>query len=250
MKLRRSLGTLALVAAVGTWTATASAQQIHSFSDLSDSAQGTQQGTRVQTRTPTPVQGNAAGQESEAARPAGGTEGSYEIGIHGQPRQGGAVQNTAQVQGLEWPDLYRGIIPGRRDVLPHLEQAQAQGKSDSRPNQLTWIGFLPEESRTRVFFQGARAPQYEMQRSQDGRTLTINFRNARLPKRNFSRFIDTSYFERAVTRIETKARGGDVVVTVHLREGAFPTVNREGDYLFFDFPHTPAQSGTVARANE
>jgi hypothetical protein len=241
MKLRRPFGLLTFVAAASLWTLNAGAQEIISYSDLSNGADGTRGATMVLPGAPMPVQAAASSSnEAEAERPTGADAGaSYEIAIHGQ---GPAGASTAQVQSREWPDLYRGIVPGRRDALPHLEKAQVQGRNSAQPNQLTWIGFLPEETRTRVFFQGARAPQYEMQRSQDGKTLTITFRNAKLPQRNFSRFIDTSYFNRNVMRIESKAQRGDVVIQVSLREEAFPTVNREGDYLFFDFTHTPASS--------
>ncbi|MFU8807353.1 MAG: AMIN domain-containing protein [Bradymonadaceae bacterium] len=252
MKLRGPLGTLALVAAVSIWTVDANAQ----FQDLSEitassqrpTPQGGVQGSTVNT-------GGAAAAESdqgagEAARP-NDSSASYHVNIHGAAPKQRSGQNLAQVVAMDPMELYRGIIPGQRDLLPHLEQAQNQGQVESRPNQLTWIGFLPEERRTRVFFQGARAPQYEMQRSSDGKSLTITFRNARLPKKNFSRFIDTSFFERTVTRIETKAQRGDVIVTVSLRDGAQPTVNREGAYIFFDFSHTPAApAGEVARTND
>ncbi|MFU8807329.1 MAG: AMIN domain-containing protein, partial [Bradymonadaceae bacterium] len=188
-----------------------------------------------------------AGEKARSADP----NAAYHVKMHGAARLDSGPRNTSQALGMDRMELYRGIIPGQRDLLPHLEQAKAQGQSSSRPNQLTWIGFLPEENRTRVFFQGARAPQHEMQRSNDGQSLTITFRNARLPKSNFSRFIDTSFFERSVTRIETKAQRGDVIVTISLKSGAQPTVNREGDYLFFDFPHTPAApAGDMARATD
>lgn len=209
----------------------AMAQTIHTYGDPAPAA-------------PAPVaesQNSQAG-VGEAALPEGDDDkvmDYYQVSTYNaQPSSKAAQPNEAllKILSLSPNELYRGVIPGTRDRPQHLERAHVAGQDTTSPNQLTWIGFAPEETRTRVFLQSARKPDYEITRSDDGKKFTITFANTRLPERNFSRQIDTSFFKRPVQRIVAGQQKGSVQVTIQLDKGQEPTIIRDGAYLFIDFP--------------
>ncbi len=132
-------------------------------------------------------------------------------------------------------ELYKGMIPGKRDDVEHITRKAAK---TAAPNKLTWVGFIPEDRRTRVFFQFADAPNYEQSFQSDRIVLTFN--NTKAIERNFLRVIDASFYKRVVRRIETKRRRGKkLTVTLFLRESAQPQFDASGNYLYVDFAHTP-----------
>lgn len=63
------------------------------------------------------------------------------------------------------------------------------------------------------------------------------FEDARVKDRNLLRFIDTTFFERDVSRIETTRSRGDVPLTLTAEPDATPNVTREGGHIDFDFAH-------------
>lgn len=214
--------------------ADAEAQTIRNYSDS-----GTTNVQVVAPGQPVPQQQAApAAEEGEARGEEGASApvGSYRISLHGQAGTRQQQEERQRILGLEADELYRGVIPGTRDEVAHMRRAREDGARTERPNPLTWIGFQPEADRTRVFFQSPRPMQYSIQRETDG--LVVVFENARIPDRNFSRFIDASYFGRTVSRIEAAQGSGQTVrVKLQLRESVEPTVRVEGEYLFLEFPH-------------
>ncbi len=130
------------------------------------------------------------------------------------------------------PDkMYRGIIPGTRDLMPHVEAAK---RSTSTKNTLTWVGFQPKkDGSARIFLQTANSATYSQ--AGDAKTITVTLSNTKIPLRNFSRYIDTSFFKNNVQRIESKQMGDDVIVTISLKESASPAVEKEGNYLYLNF---------------
>lgn len=173
----------------------------------------------------------AAGQTA-AASPESYVVKIYDGGKASAPAQAAPEVDTPK----EWPKMYRGIIPGQRDEISHLRDARRSGTAARKPNQLTWVGFVPGDNTTRVFVQGARTPEFNVVR--EGNALIVTISNARIPTRNFSRSIDASFFERAVQRIETRQTKRDVQVRIELREGQDPTISGENGYVYFDFPYS------------
>lgn len=172
---------------------------------------------------------------------------SHRIRIHGaDPPQTAAPELLSE----EHTELYRGIIPGERDDVAHLKALKERTASDADPNPITWVGFQPEDERTRVFFQSPRPVQYQVQEALDEGELVVIFENAELPKTNFSRFIDARHFDRAVTRIEvSETGGGDVKVQLKMSEDVEPDISTDGEYLYFDFPHRTVDADDDARAD-
>ena len=131
-------------------------------------------------------------------------------------------------------EIYRGVTPNEVDSLPHIAGSQARGVLGE--NTLTWVGFQPFDTHTRVFLQTGRPAQYQIHESPDGLTVTIRLRDTRVDFSNFRRWIDASYFGRPVHMIDT-ARAEDNVteVTIDLSRYAAYAVSSEAGYLFIDF---------------
>lgn len=234
------------VAAALTLLATpAWAQRIRSYDAPTTS--GTTTGSQANTGggttyipgMPAPPQRQAPAGEGDAGAEQANT-GSY--GTVFRP-QAGMRSNTTlgEVLNLPLERLYSGVIPGTRDQVTHLSDAHQKGEATASPNRVTWIGFLPKDDVTRVFVQTARRADYEIGRGSDGPTVVVTLRNTKIPARNFSRFIDTSFFGRSVTRIEAdQVDRNTVKMTIKLRANESPRVDQENGYLYFDFPHSSA----------
>lgn len=173
--------------------------------------------------------------------------GSYRISVHGMDGpMPGAV--TPEIYARDHDELYQGVIPGQRDLVAHIERSWEEGEQTGQPNQLTWVGFRPEDERTRVFFQSPRPAEYSLRGPDDGK-LEVIFRNTNVSDRNFSRFIDASHFNRVVERIEVDEAGDEQVrVVLTLRSDVAPSDSTEGQYLYLDFPHDAGDGGDDTRA--
>lgn len=224
------------------------AQKIRTYGDEAEATYGTQQGatalqqasgqtgasvnvTRVDTTPGAQAQEAAAGQQSQGQEGAGdGTPDDYSYVTVFQP--GGA--NAPLPVDLTPDKMYRGVIPGTRDEVSHLNRAKEKASDRSNRNQVTWVGFQANPESTRVFFQTGRESNYDVGQSADG--LTVTFSDTRLSAGNFGRFIDTSFFNRNVTRIDVKqVDRTTVVATISLRTSERPNVDRRGNYLYLDF---------------
>ena len=130
--------------------------------------------------------------------------------------------------------LYQGIIPSKRDSM----QGMAKTAGRKGRAKVTWIGFQPTDTMTRVFVQAVGGvPEHETVRSEDGRVMTVILKNVAVENSNVLRFIDTSFYKRPVTRIEAKRRGKDLHLLLNLEPGAAPSVTASEDtYLYIDLP--------------
>lgn len=231
--------TALLVGSVLLTTTVAEAQTIRTHSDSSGPTNVTVVRPGEATSPAPPAQRGASSGEAQtegSAQESSEVTGSYRISLHGMAGTREQERDRQRILSLEADEIYRGVIPGKRDEVDHLRRAHEDGSRSDRPNTLTWIGFQPEEDRTRVFFQSPRPMEYQIQRDSDG--LVVTFQNATIAARNFSRLIDTSYFQRSVSRIEASEIGNRTVeVRLELRGSPEPTVRTEGKYLFLDFPH-------------
>lgn len=223
----------ALVAVLTLLSADAFAQKVRRFDsgNSNNSSANANANTSGATNTTAwypgmPVPTNNSGEQAAATKTADGTKvsGSYVTTFNkAYQRKRGLALNLPQEK------LYRGIIPGTRDDMPHLQRAKAQSG-----NKVTWIGFQPKaEGGSRVFIQTSASPSYNVDDS--GQIVTVTLSDTGIPLRNFSRFIDTTFFKANVLRIESKQISSDTVVTITLREGARPSVDSSGNYVYLDF---------------
>ena len=132
--------------------------------------------------------------------------------------------------------LYTGVIPNIRDTLPHLTRHQTMGNARRPRNRITWIGFQPFDSFTRVFVQCAASPAYTVQESEEGHLIEIFFDNTSISLTNFQRFLDASYFGRSVDIIDTEPLPGRRSRMIIWRDQIAPyEVIVDGVYLYIDF---------------
>ena len=189
-------------------------------------------------------QQSGAEQQKAAGEEGAGKEGEESVGPSHKISMFGVKSRKSPNQprttlDLAVEQLYRGVIPGKRNEVAHLARAKEVGAESNKPNQLTWLGFRPEDDSTRVFFQTARQSDYNIRRQQDPPLVEITLRNTRIPASNFSRFIDTSFFNRNVQLVEAEQIDRSTVeVRIELKTFEQPTVRRDGNYVYLDFPHS------------
>lgn len=167
---------------------------------------------------------------------------SYEIRVHDPSEQmeGDRRQKTAPLKKSA-DKMYQGVIPGKRDSVEHLKEKQSGERSTTGLNELTWIGFQPEDQRTRIFVQTAREPDYSVRREEDGRRVVVTFDRTEVSTKNFRRHIDASYFDRVVERIETSVVDDETVeLRIKLASESTFSVEAAKNYLHIDFPHESA----------
>lgn len=207
--------------------------------------------------TASPSQGNdneGGGIETVHGRQAGRTtvnaEGE-EVPVFQSSRVSGVEQSITSRDRFNWfyaaQDVYYGIIPHIRDTLPHIARFQERGAETSEPNEITWIGFQAFPEYTRVFIQLARFPSYTAEELENGSVLTLIFDNTRIPLTNFSRFVDTSYFDRSVDMIDAETLpNGRARVLIWRDELAPYAISLDGNYVYIDFQDTGARRRPAA----
>ncbi|MFP4597880.1 MAG: AMIN domain-containing protein [Persicimonas sp.] len=255
MRLIRYCASAAALALLATaFASPADAQTIRNYGD-SDSGGGSSSGSSSDSDSAQPwypgmAQPEQSSGDDQQAQPEGEGEGDEEGEGEGEEEDAiGPSHRISVFSGkksdpnaprttldLAIDQLYRGVIPGTRDEVAHL--ARARESSSSGSNQLTWLGFRPDDEKTRVFFQTARDADYRIERDKQAHKVVIELDDTKIAARNFARFIDTSYFKRNVKRVEAKKAGSNKVeITIELDAFEQPTVRRDGTYVYLDFPH-------------
>lgn len=230
----------ALFSTLGLVATEASAQTIRSYGDKAESAYGAQQGGTTGNRSvytpgaplPPPPASNSGSPNAKAEGGEAKEDGKEEAaGNYVTVFQSGAFnQKPVEALNLTETEMYRGIIPGKRDSVAHLS---SDGTGD---NRITWIGFQAKDDSSRVFFQTTRAADYQIVSGDASNVLVVRFANTKIPVRNFKRFIDTSAFDWNVRRIDARQASKEVVeVTIELESDEEPIISRNGGYLYLDF---------------
>lgn len=130
---------------------------------------------------------------------------------------------------------YEGVVPGKAAEPAHL-----LGKPGERPVSVTWPGFqLLPDGRSRIFIQMTGLVSHEV--SRNGRRLDVRLKNAKLPGSNNKRRLITRYFNTPVLETRLRARKGDVVASLQLREPIEPVLSSETAasgyrFLYITFP--------------
>lgn len=139
--------------------------------------------------------------------------------------------------GLSLPaqQLYRGVIPGLRDSLPHIRGAQAAGLKSEKSHRLTWIGYQRLPDRSRVFLQTYGVPAFRVERGKNDGEVLVVLQDTRVATYNFKRLMDTRYFPRSISGVRSYRRGHDTYVSIQLRDKVEFAISVQGNYLFVDF---------------
>lgn len=253
MRNLRAAGFIFSFLVVTAFASTAFAQKIRTYNTEAEQTYGTSTDTTAtdmasgQTGATT-VTVNAQGQPQQAQgqQPAAGEGEAGESEI--EPSyvtvfSPGGAQGALPIN-LTPDKMYSGIIPGTRDEVTQFSEARQKGADSSNPNRILWVGFDAREDKTRVFFQTARDAEYEVG-EQDGQ-VTVTFNNTQVAAYNFRRFIDASFFNRNVERIEMQKVGRNkVVAKIKLRQFERPDVDRSGNYLYLDFSNGTSQAANT-----
>lgn len=241
---------IGLAGAMTVGAAAVSAQDIQRFDDDVD-AEGQQDVALPGAPAPEqeqPEQQVQQPQQTEEDEEGEGMHGTYQIRFGGADGPAGPADQPGRADvpmSDDLTELYQGVIPGERDEVGHVIADIDEGD----PNPLTWVGFRPEDDKTRVFFQAPEAVQYQIREDFDENEIVVVFEHAEIRERNFSRFIDASHFDRAVERIEARETDdGNVEVTLTMNEQIEPSTEIEGQYLYLDFPHDDGADGAQADA--
>ncbi len=145
---------------------------------------------------------------------------------------------------------YGGVVPDRANSSDRKAAPARPGKRARRAvNRMlvTWVGFQAREAgAARVFVQLSAPATYEQHLVED--TLVVFVEGVKLGTRNHGRFIDTSFFDTRVARIEARnvrARRGQkagVEIVVHFKKGMAKAADIKEEagpegrkFLFLDF---------------
>jgi hypothetical protein len=142
---------------------------------------------------------------------------------------------------------YGGVTPEHAKNPEGKAHASRKTRAASNRLLVTWVGFQAKEGgAARVFVQLSAEATHEQKLVGDA--FVVFVAGARLGQRNHGRFIDTSFFDTSIARVEGKNvpahRGSKagVELTVHFKKGAAknPDVKEETGadgkrYLFLDF---------------
>jgi hypothetical protein len=142
---------------------------------------------------------------------------------------------------------YGGVTPEHAKNPEGHGRAARKGRAASSRLLVTWVGFQAKEGgAARIFVQLSADATYEQKMVGDA--LVVFVAGARLGQRNDGRFIDTTFFDTVIARVQGKnvsARHGSkagVELTVHFKKGAakLPDIKSETGadghrYLFLDF---------------
>jgi hypothetical protein len=177
------------------------------------------------------LHGGLAAADDEDAEPAAGSD-----------------EGRAQVSSVHHEGDYGGVSPDHpANTADGKSTHKAKARRAGRGVLVTWVGFqVRDGGGARVFVQLDTETAYEQRVVED--TLVVFLAGARLGKRNNGRFIDTSFFDTSVQRVEARslrARRGQkagVELTVHFKKGAAKNAEARAEtstdghrYLFLDF---------------
>ncbi len=112
------------------------------------------------------------------------------------------------------PAEYKGVTPPKR-MKPQNEETFAKTPA----NQLSWIGFMPEEKSHRIFLQTTSPTAYERIATPRNR-VELRLTDTKLAVSNNKRELDMKYFKSPFARAYAKSEGKNVRVVVELKEPA------------------------------
>ena len=149
------------------------------------------------------------------------------------------VASVASAQEAPGATGYEGVSPGT-GTPPAARRLERRTGARAQASILTWPGFTAQAGGGSRFFVQTTAPVTTEVRTTADRVEVI-FRNTRIHLANSRRWLETRHFETPVLRARLERRGRDMVLVMHLRGAATPTVSSgagEGGFhfVYVDFP--------------
>ncbi len=129
---------------------------------------------------------------------------------------------------------YKGVTPTKR-----LVPENAQTFQHTTENQMSWIGFMPEEGQHRIFLQTSSPTAYQQISTASDR-IEILLLGTKLAVHNNQRELDMSFFKTPFRTAKASPAGKDVRVVIQLKE-AVPYEIKTHDNLLEIFVKPNAQ---------
>ncbi len=120
---------------------------------------------------------------------------------------------------------YKGVTPPTR-LVPENQKTFTK----TAGNQLSWIGFMPEQGAHRIFIQTSQPTQFERLATPSDR-VEILIANTKLAVSNNQRELDMSYFKTPFAKAKAERAGADVKVVVQLKEAASCDVQQHDNII-------------------
>jgi colicin import membrane protein len=133
--------------------------------------------------------------------------------------------------------------PEESEAPPPPEEYTAPAPAEERVEissaikNMTWLGFQQTRDSSRVFIKTNAPVQFHV--VEEGRNLIVlELENTRIPLRNNQRFLDTHWFDTAVTMIvprEIEGISRNVRVEIQLKNRVPYTTGQEGNLVYVNF---------------
>ena len=120
---------------------------------------------------------------------------------------------------------YKGVMPPNR-LVPENESTFTRDGG----NQLSWIGFMPEENSHRIFIQTTNATTYQRVATSDDR-VELLLTNTKLSVSNNNRELDMTYFKTPFSKAKATSQGQDVKVVVQLKEATPCEIQQHDNFI-------------------
>jgi hypothetical protein len=103
--------------------------------------------------------------------------------------------------------------------------------------KMTWVGFQQTQDSSQVFVKTSEPVRYRITEESD-HLVVLELENTRITKRNDRRFLDTHFFNTAVTMVtprEVAGPGRNVRVEIQLKDRVSYTTGQESNVVFIRF---------------
>ena len=142
-------------------------------------------------------------------------------------------QKTAEPPAVEEPPVvvdqgpagYKGVTPPSR-LVPENQKTFAKTSG----NQLSWIGFMPEQNAHRIFIQTSQPTQFERLATPSDR-VELLISNTKLAVHNNQRELDMTYFQTPFAKAKAVRSGTGVKIIVQLKEAVPCDVRQNGNMI-------------------
>ena len=119
----------------------------------------------------------------------------------------------------------------------YASEGEERVEISSAVKHMTWLGFQQTSNASRVFIKTNEPVEYRT--SEEGDNLVVlELENTTIPLRNNRRFLDTHFFDSAITLItprEIHGVGRNVRVEIQIKRRVPYRVGREDNLVFINF---------------
>jgi colicin import membrane protein len=154
-----------------------------------------------------------------------------------------AAEEVPPPAAEEVPSAAEEVPSAAEEVPPPPPEARPRSEVEERVEisgalkDMTWVGFQQTRESSRVFVKTNAPVKYRVV-EEDGNLVVLELENAHIPVRNNRRFLDTHFFDTAVTLITPREIEGvsrNVRIEIQLRNRVPFTSGQEDNLVFINF---------------